>query len=583
VPKDVIAISGRFSEVAHMADSSSISRAGASRSPIKYFEQYFPPVQIFVFLFWAVFVATIAVNYGSDASWDLRNYHLYGPHALLHGRLGRDIAPAHFQGYFPPTMDIPSYVLRSSLNDHPALLAALLSLPQAIGAYFATLIARRFIPVCCPWRWPIAIAIAMLGATGAASLSTIASVQSEMIPGCLILAGFLVLIGQTGLRLSPASLIASGFLFGAALGLKLTSAPSCLGIVTATMLAGGGTIASRLTSVGLLVAGVALGACLLGGWWWLYLYSTYGNPIFPLYNNIFHSPFVGPAALTDERFKPADLLQLVFYPFYWGITWRSPVAEVAMRDPRLMFAYVACAALALQRVLRSRFIAGATLQERNPEDAKIGFLLIFFTVSYAAWELWFSILRYLAPIEMLSGTVIALPLLALAKTRRHLAVAASACAVIAVLCLRMTTYPEWGHAPFSSRAVAVEMPHIEPNSLIILLDPSPMAYLAAFVPDSSVVVGANNSLLHPGDEGLLQQQAQRLIGTYKGPLYGLETPSVAPGVADRTLADYQLHRQAGCTHVRSNLDKDGVLFCVLGRDNESMRVSSDRTGNKTSR
>jgi hypothetical protein len=173
-------------------------------------------------------------------------------------------------------------------------------------------------------------------------------------------------------------------------------------------------------------------------------------------------------------------------------------------------------------------------------------------------------------------------LLARAQTRRQRAVAALACAAIAVLCLRMTAYPEWGHAPSSARAVAVEMPHIEPNSLIIMLDPSPMGYLAAFVPDSSVVVGANNSLLHPGDAGLLQQQAERLIGTYKGPVYGLETPSQAPGIADRTLAHYQLHRQAGCTPVRSNLDKDSILFCVLGRDSENMRVSLDRTSDETS-
>ncbi len=29
-----------------------------------------------------------------DASYDLTNYHLYGPFALLHGKLGRDLAPA---------------------------------------------------------------------------------------------------------------------------------------------------------------------------------------------------------------------------------------------------------------------------------------------------------------------------------------------------------------------------------------------------------------------------------------------------------------------------------------------------------
>jgi hypothetical protein len=31
---------------------------------------------------------------GLDSNWDLRNYHLYNPHAWLTGRMAIDIAPA---------------------------------------------------------------------------------------------------------------------------------------------------------------------------------------------------------------------------------------------------------------------------------------------------------------------------------------------------------------------------------------------------------------------------------------------------------------------------------------------------------
>ena len=55
--------------------------------------------------------ATASVLMGQDANWDLRNYHLYNPFALLHGRLWRDLMPAGPQSYFNPLLDVPYYVL----------------------------------------------------------------------------------------------------------------------------------------------------------------------------------------------------------------------------------------------------------------------------------------------------------------------------------------------------------------------------------------------------------------------------------------------------------------------------------------
>ncbi len=42
-------------------------------------------------LFWAGFVILL----GKDTSWDFRNYHWYGPYALLNHRMGIDVAVAH--------------------------------------------------------------------------------------------------------------------------------------------------------------------------------------------------------------------------------------------------------------------------------------------------------------------------------------------------------------------------------------------------------------------------------------------------------------------------------------------------------
>ena len=54
-------------------------------------------------LFWAGFVILL----GKDTSWDFRNYHWYAPYALLHHRMGIDVAVAHQASYYNPYLDVP--------------------------------------------------------------------------------------------------------------------------------------------------------------------------------------------------------------------------------------------------------------------------------------------------------------------------------------------------------------------------------------------------------------------------------------------------------------------------------------------
>ena len=52
-----------------------------------------------------------ALLLGFALDWDLLNYHLYNPHALLHGRHAVDLAPAQMQTFLNPAMHLPTYLL----------------------------------------------------------------------------------------------------------------------------------------------------------------------------------------------------------------------------------------------------------------------------------------------------------------------------------------------------------------------------------------------------------------------------------------------------------------------------------------
>jgi hypothetical protein len=125
----------------------------------------------------------------------------------------------------------------------------------------------------------------------------------------------------------------------------------------------------------------------------------------------------------------------------------------------------------------------------------------------------------------------------------------------------MTIYPDWGRmaAPLPTRII---LPAIEPNAMVVLLDGSPMAYLADLLPIDVRLVGANNNLVQPGGSGLLAQQVAMAIRSHVGPLYGLDNPSESLGTADRTLAYYNLRRDS-CVSVESNVDNNAIRWCRL--------------------
>ena len=508
-----------------------------------------------VFLLFLIGFAIYAARLGPDANWDLRNYHLYDSFALLHGKLGYDIAPAQIQTYLAPQLDMIGYALHNLLNRHPALLNSVMSIPTAVETCLTFLISCRFLPVSTPGRISLAMLVALIGATGAAGLPTIATSSTESVPGSLCLAGFLlILTARKGTR--PAVRLAiAAFLLGGGAGLKLTSLPYCLGGAAAALLA---PIEPRrrkwLSFLVFAVMGM-LGVVLIALPWWLVLDARFHSPLFPFINQIFRSPDYLPLAMSDGRFFPHGTLQTLFYPFYWAVSTTPRVTELPMRDPRFAVAFVMVILAAL-----------GILAKHGRNRAEAAMFLAFFIVSYGLWEKAFSIFRYLAPLEMLSATTVLVAWRVADPEGRMRWLPWIGTACLALLCLVSTHYPDWGRAPTGPKAVNVVVPRLPEDALVILLDSSPMAYVAAFEPPDVRFVGANSNLLSPGQKTKLEAEAEQVIRSAKGPVWGLEYFPAAAGMDDATLKYYGLHRVPPSTPVISNLDSSSLRLCPLVRD-----------------
>ncbi|GAB0117162.1 hypothetical protein [Acidisoma sp. 7E03] len=509
----------------------------------------------FVFVIFLLGFTLYATTLGPDANWDLRNYHLYNPFALTHGKFGYDLVPAQIQTFLAPQLDLLSFGVRHVLNGHPALFNAVMSLPTAGLAFLAFLITARLLPLTLHGRLPLAALIATIGCTGAAGLPTLATTSSEAIPGLFVLGGLLLLLRAIGAS-RPLRLIGlAGLALGIGAGFKLTSLSYCVGGCAALLVLPLGSGVAKLKAMALFaVAGIA-GTALIAGPWCLLLWTRFHSPLFPFLNQIFHAPAYLPLAMSDDRFKPQGLLQTLFYPFFWAVSQTPRVSELPMRDPRFAAAYVMLA-----------MVATIWLAKRGGIPAQSKVFAVFFVVSYIAWEKQFSIIRYLAPLEAISAAAVVAAWRTIDSAGRRPWLVWFGTACLGFLC-GTTVYPDWGRAPADSpRAITVGAPQLPPNALVILLDGAPMAYVAAFEPPSVRFVGANNNLVQPGQDSGLNHQVEVAIRDAGGPLWGLEYPP-AQGMDDATLSYYHLHRSGACLPVLSNIDGNSLRLCPLARGN----------------
>jgi hypothetical protein len=205
----------------------------------------------------------------------------------------------------------------------------------------------------------------------------------------------------------------------------------------------------------------------------------------------------------------------------------------------------------------------ARLIRRAPRsDAQI-FVAVFFVASFVIWELMFSIIRYLSFLELLTGTLMAVCAASFVGTRGGRIVVLFGLLAAFGAIEAMTIYPTVHRAAPGSPPLEVTLPVVSRDGTVVILDGSPVAYLAMFEPLSVRFVGANNNLIRPDGATALDRRASEAIVGHEHEIWGLENPEDYPGEADRALASYALERSE-CVWLRSNLvDSGRVRMCRL--------------------
>ena len=508
----------------------------------------------------ALLVTLAALAYkGQDRNWDLRNYHLYNPSALVDGRYGEDIAVAQMQSWHNPAIDLPfAAMVRAGWPGW------IVSLWLALPAFLAILFALRTIDLCWPEqrsRWRTAIG-AVVAATGASVLPSIGTTFNDAVTAAGALAALWWIVDSTGRRGVWATWLPAGLMVGVAAGFKLTGSIYCIGIGVAAIACG--RLREMPARTLATLAGGIVGALASAGPWALVLWNEHGNPLFPYFNQIFESPDALALPYNDTTFIPHGIDALLV-PFHLLLN-SARFSESKLADPRVLLGLVALALLV--RDAWRRHASGDTARLR------VAFVAAFTLASFASWVALYGIYRYLFAVEIVCS------LLAVVAAFRWWPARWPRWALLIPLAivLAATHRPRWGrHDSFTTPMVDVRFPELPPGTMIVTSTTHPVAHAIPYLPKDVPAIALANRFMAPDRCTRLQARAEQRVRAHEGPLFLLkEVFNQDPDPVAERYRDYGLEKTGACLNVDDSLKP--LELCPLEKARETAVICASAAG-----
>jgi len=418
-----------------------------------------------IFILVPAFCISFALNAGQDINWDLQNYHLYAPYAFINARHLIDLSPAGLQSYFNPILYLAYFWLINHTS--PQVSASILALIQSLNFFVVYGIALQLLPEQRAKRY-IALALALMGVLSVGFISEIGTTQFDNVVSLFILAAlFLVLYAVNNCNGKRAKLyfLIGGFLAGIGCAVKLVVGVYALGLCVAIFCLSE-TFRERFLLSCIYSSGVVIGILLVGGFWFLFMFENFGNPLFPLFNSFFGSDLAQVASSRDMRFLPKGIVDYLAYPIVFTFSPRR-VSGIAYAQYSWLIVYLAIVVFFLSKLFtfNKRFRS----QDSLSEDKKL--FLGFFIASYFLWLLLFGIYRYLVSLDLLIPLMIFIIFGTFFSNRLYRYGALIGLA--GVTWINSSGAADWGRAGWSEQIYKTEIPvgFAEANKIVLVGQP----------------------------------------------------------------------------------------------------------------
>jgi len=267
-----------------------------------------------------------------------------------------------------------------------------------------------------------------------------------------------------------------------------------------------------------------------------FLGERFGNPMFPLFDDVFASPAAAQSAFRDTRFTPDGLWEFLLWPLVFSAD-SLKVWEVKHQDYRfaaLWFAGMIYAiTMAARRVWRGT--EGDTRTDAVIDRSAADFLIVFVLASFLLWMLGYSIYRYLMPLELIAPLVLGLLIARLGLRREFLTGLLVVLGVATVIGLHAPNQRRhaWEERYFAVDTSAVDKPD---ETLVLMLGHAPMGYVVPEFPSGVRFLRPDGSL-NLRDRHELLEKIRSTLQRHEGPIFVIfdasEESAVLPGSLDR--------------------------------------------------
>lgn len=458
----------------------------------------------------------LVVNYllGKEMAWDTLVYHVYAGFSALHDRFAQDYFPTGIHSYLNPYAYVLFYALATSgLSALQA--SSLLALLHAVILCLTFELALVVFPSGTPrQRWGMAVCAVAMAAVNPILLQQLGTSFTDITTGELVLAGWLSLAG-TVRAAGSARIIFAAALLGAATALKPTNAVhSVAAAVILVMLPQPATRRIKYLSAFACVLGVSF--AIVAAPWSYRLARAFGNPFFPLLNNVFRSPEFVTAPLRHFRFIPSSLAEALWRPF--AMVDPAPMIdeEIAAPDPRYAVLLVLAGVLLLLWLWRRYRPASTAAATDSPVDTRV---LMALGCAFAAdWIAWLAVSgngRYFLPGACVAGVLLVAVIFLFLATRRRVRnylLAAIFATQLVQLCVGADL--RWKSVPWNGRPwFDVRVPEKLAREGALYLSLGPNAFIAPYLAsDAGLMSFAADYPI--GLSGANGAKAAALIGKY---------------------------------------------------------------------
>lgn len=504
----------------------------------------------------------LALAYGQDANWDLRNYHWYNAYAFLNGRFGFDLLPSQTPYFYNPILDLPLFLLGTHFSAEVTSFA--LAFVQGLNFILLFTLARRVMATDTTNhnRNSWALLIAFTGLMGGGVLGELGTCFYDNIVSLGVLGTLSVLalrLGQAdeGKHVRWWKWLLAGIPIGIVSGLKLPTTAFAVGVGLAFFLYHA-PFGERIKRSALVATGMLFGFALGLGPWAVYLQSEFANPLFPYFNDLFLAPLAPAASARDMNFLPQGIEHL-YFPLLFSYD-PLQVGEVLWRDIKIALVFVL---LPLVLLLRLR-PAGAYNTQNDLATKRRTLVLLAGVISYGVWQAMFSIYRYAIPLEMLAALLLFLSLDMLranAYTKKMVFLG------LVLVCFASTIPADWGRVAHGAKYVEVKEVYLPEgrNHMVLMAGFQPYSHVIPAFPPEVPVIRIQSNFASPEEPKGINRIIKERVDAHVGPLWLLIPTYDAPWVAQKVLPQFGLKAKLKqCRVISNNLSED-LYLCPLSR------------------